>query len=395
MINFPASLKAPGSAHSGMAAVHLLDVLDVNGNAYYWSDRNINAPVVLVAGNAPGAPGFPLSVPVSLSAGQSAMWLFPQSATLSGLGSFTRSGPGMVGTVQQQYMGPFTTPNILTFSDWQPSSLPPGSVIDAIYLVINHSAWPSEGSFPMSPGAGTIGQSSVALGGGLPPIPAAFEFYNSTPPTPGTPEWIGSAFLGLDPQTLTIYSIGVVVIYHSTGSGGGSLPAGFSRYTPWILSVPNITFNRSLATDTGSFILQNLSGDTLKRDFEKIARSSALEGAMFVYRYYDPATRVAWIEHHGTFSVEGVPSDTVSLKGVALTNLAAYDTPRRQIAETCQQVIWGGPGCGATGSTECQYSFQTCQVPERFMGSLNNYEKNFGESLANVALKVINRQRRI
>lgn len=40
-----------------------------------------------------------------------------------------------------------------------------------------------------------------------------------------------------------------------------------------------------MQTDTGSFIVQNVSGDTLARDFERIARRSAIEGALFVYRY--------------------------------------------------------------------------------------------------------------
>ncbi len=47
------------------------------------------------------------------------------------------------------------------------------------------------------------------------------------------------------------------------------------------------------------------------------------------------------------------------------------------------------------GKTECKYSFQTCQVPERIFAILNNYEKNYGESLANVAIKTINRRRQL
>ena len=402
MINFPASLKAPGGAHSGMAPAHLLDVLDVNGNAYYWSDRPINAPRALQPFVQPSVPGFPLTPPIAAGAGQSIAWMYPQAATTQGLANFTRSGPGLVGVVQQFFQGPFTAPNILTFQSFQPA-LPPGAIVDAAYLVCNHSAWPSEGYMPFADTVGDVGQSSVILAGAPGSgYSVAFEFHNTLGPAPGSPGYIGP-FIGYDSQFLQIFAIGVCVYYHTpAGSGGGggggggslSLP-NYGPYVAWILSVPKIVFNRSLATDTGSFVLQNLSGDTMQRDFEKIARRSALEGAMFIYRLWDPAARASWIEHHGTFTVEGIPRETVSLKGSALTNLATYDTPMRQIGETCQQVIWGGRGCGATGSTECQYSFQTCQVPERFMGSLNNYEKNYGESLANVALKVINRRRRI
>src|SRR5271157_4338857 len=68
-------------------------------------------------------------------------------------------------------------------------------------------------------------------------------------------------------------------------TGAPPLPnygGAFSIYTPpassltpyisWLLSVPKFSFYRSLITSTGNIILQNLSGDTLSRDFEKIMR---------------------------------------------------------------------------------------------------------------------------
>lgn len=404
MIDFPNSLKSQGAAHSGIAPAHLLDVLDVNGNAYYWSDRPVHAPTVLSPFQQPGVPGYPLNPPVPLGPGQYVAWMFPQQATVAGMAKKSRSGPGMAGLTAQEFQGPFTGPNILTLTDWQPAAAPPGAIVDAVYLVINQSGSDSALQSNIIPVNTPAGLFSVLLGGIPAPATAYyFEFWNTVAPTPGDPNFI-SIFLGYDIHFFAVYSIGVCVIYHlppgASGPGGvggsaGSSSPGYASYQPWILSVPKLVFNRSLATDVGSFIIQNLSGDTMQRDFERIARLSALEGAMFVYRLWDAAARTAWIEHHGTLTVEGIPRETVSLKGAALTNLAAYDTPSRQIAETCQQVIWGGRGCGATGDTECQYSFQTCQVPERFMGSLNNYEKNFGESLAEAALKVINRRRRI
>ena len=39
MIPYPPSLKAIGGARTGIAPVNLLDVQDVNGNCYFWSDR--------------------------------------------------------------------------------------------------------------------------------------------------------------------------------------------------------------------------------------------------------------------------------------------------------------------------------------------------------------------
>lgn len=171
-------------------------------------------------------------------------------------------------------------------------------------------------------------------------------------------------------------------------------PSILTQYLPWLLSVPQISFNRSLATDVGSFVLQNLSGDTLSRDFERIARGSALEGAFFVYRCWQADAAAAWIEVHGTFTIEGPDSDTVKLKGRALPDPSQDDTPLEIYSETCQ-LQWGGVRCGAKGPTECSYSYQTCQMLSRIMCVMNNYETNFGETQANTVQNVINRRRTI
>lgn len=390
MIDFPVTLKTSG-AHSGIAPVHLLDVLDVNNNAYYWSDRPVKAPIALAQpAPAPGSPGFPLTVPVELTAGQFAAWFYPTVGAAVGNASFAIAGSACSGHVHMDIQGPFTTANKVTFSDFLPDILPAGAVLRDSFIVVNHGPLPSDGYGGFAESAGYAGQSSLHCGSG--PQSAVFQLWNTLPPQ-GAP----------DVADFVINSIALCRIYDlpSGGGGGGGVtifnPEGFSvgPYLPWILSVPKIVFNRSLATDFGSFILQNLSGDTLARDWEKIARKSALEGAFFIYRLWQPDVRASWIEVHGTLTVEGIPTDTVTLKGTQLINPAQVDAPAKQYCETCQQVIWGGPGCGATGPTECQYSFQTCQVPERFLGSLNSYEKNYGEALVNTALKVINRQRRI
>jgi hypothetical protein len=172
------------------------------------------------------------------------------------------------------------------------------------------------------------------------------------------------------------------------------LTAAQATYLPWVLSVPSFTFHRSMATDMGSFILQNLSGDSLARDFEKILRKSTLEGAFFVYRLWQSDAEAAWLEVHGTLTVDEVGVDTVSLKGMQLLNPAQDDTPLENYCETCQ-LQWGGKRCGSAQTSECLYSFQSCQVVERIMVVMNDYEKNYGETTANSPMQVINRSRRI
>jgi hypothetical protein len=239
VITYPPSLLAIGGAHTGIDPVNLLDVLDTNDNAYYWSDRPSNAPVVLMA----------TAIATSGSGG--------------GSGSLDGSGYGLAGS-----------------------------------------------------------------------------------------------------------------------------------YRPWLVGVPEFKFHRSLQTDISSFVIQNLSGDTLSRDFEKIARRSTLEGAMFVYRCWQADAQAAWLEVHGTLTVDDIGVDTVKLKGTQLINPAQDDTPLEIYSETCQ-LQWGGKRCGATGSTECSYSYQSCQSLARIMVAMNNFETNYGQNVADTALNAINRRRTI
>jgi hypothetical protein len=192
-----------------------------------------------------------------------------------------------------------------------------------------------------------------------------------------------------------------IAIYYSTASGGeagwgfpGEAAYGAGPYIPWLVAVPQFSFHRSLQTDMGAFVLQNLSGDTLSRDFEKIARRSALEGAFFIYRLWQADAQAAWLEVHGTLSVDPIGVDTAQLKGAQLLNPSQDDTPLEIYCETCQ-LQWGGARCGATGSVECSYSYQSCQSLSRIMCVMNNYEINFGETAANTALNVTNRRRTI
>ena len=165
-------------------------------------------------------------------------------------------------------------------------------------------------------------------------------------------------------------------------------------YKAWLLSVPKITFNRSLATDTGNFVIQNVSGNSLARDMETQIRSSAIEGAFFIYRCWQPDAESSWIIFHGTLTLDDGPQDTIQLKGKQLLSAAEDDTPLENYCETCQ-LQWAGARCGSTQSSECNYSFQSCQVVERPMLVLNDYEKNWGETGANTAMTIINRSRRV
>jgi hypothetical protein len=164
-------------------------------------------------------------------------------------------------------------------------------------------------------------------------------------------------------------------------------------YLPWLLSAGPFASHRSMASDSGSFKVQNVSGTTLSRDLAAKLTASAIEGAMFIYRCWQADAQAAWILRMGTLTFSGGTPDTATFKTKPLSSPAQKDAPVEQYSETCQ-LQWGGPRCGSTQSTECNYSFQSCQVPERPMLILNHYEKNYGETVANTPLVTINRSRR-
>ena len=205
--------------------------------------------------------------------------------------------------------------------------------------------------------------------------------------------WAAST-MALAPDGATQLQLGINDWEFDNNSGSFTVQIEISQaqYQPWLLSVPQFSFHRSLVTDSGSFVIQNVSGDSLSRDMEKLLRASTFEGALFVYRYWQPDAEAAWIEVHGTLTVDDDGTDTITLKGKQLLDAGQDDTPLEIYSETCQ-LQWGGPRCGATGTTECSYSYQTCQSLNRIMVVMNNYEKNYGTSDANTALNVINRRR--
>jgi hypothetical protein len=168
------------------------------------------------------------------------------------------------------------------------------------------------------------------------------------------------------------------------------VPPAAVDYEPWIVSTVNFNFNRSSQTDIGGLQLQNVSGDVLVRDFERIARRSVLEGSLYVLRYYSADLEWPWIEQHGTLSV----GDAGTMVPITLRQLldGSDDTPAQVVSENCQ-LVWGERRCGATGSTECLYTYTSCQVIEHFTGIQTGFEINNPAAAAVLSTQVINRKK--
>lgn len=388
MIQYPASLKGVGGAKTGVAPVNLLDIQTVDDNLFFWADRRINAPLAIAQQFIPTF----VTPPVPIPAGQSLAWALPTAVALTqphnGIATADLTSASLTASATSSLGSGGTAEAVWT--GFQLPPVPPDAVIAAIYPVLYAGAsctgyppapLPVDQSFASWPSSAPF--SDQQLNGAAFPSPTLADLaaaqlgaeVASSVATPGS-------------TTLTVDFIGFAV-YYASATGQSSF-----AYEPWLLRVPSFSFHRSLQTDIGSFVVQNLSGDTLSRDVEKILRASAMEGAFFVYRSWQPDAEAAWLEVHGTLTVGEVGVDTMTLKASQLLSPSQDDTPLEIYCETCQ-LQWAGLRCGSTETTECNYSFQTCQSTNRIMVALNDYEKNFGETTANTAMNVINRRRRI
>ncbi len=114
-------------------------------------------------------------------------------------------------------------------------------------------------------------------------------------------------------------------------------------YQPWLLVSPSFKRSRSMQTDTGTFTVQNVFGDILARAFERIVRRSAMEGALFVYRFWNAAAEQADLEFHDKLTWETSASAPSRL--TAHSSSTARPTPPR--CSTPRPVSLFGPSSAA------------------------------------------------
>lgn len=166
-------------------------------------------------------------------------------------------------------------------------------------------------------------------------------------------------------------------------------PANVS-YDAWLTSSASLNLYKAMQTDTATLSVQNLSGNVLERDLQKLMTRGTLEGSLYVLRYYAVDLAWAWMEQHGTLTMgEGDLSAELTLSQL----LQGQDTtPEQTVTENCN-IVWKEKRCGATGATECLYTYASCQVIEHFVGIQTTFETNNPESAANLPTVSVNRKR--
>ena len=155
----------------------------------------------------------------------------------------------------------------------------------------------------------------------------------------------GGARTGIAPVNLLDVQLLSGDIYYWADRAINNIPAVITasgapasvNYLPWINSMGEIRLYRSLRASTCGFVIQNVSGDSMQRDFERIARKSALEGAFFVLRIWQPGAAASYLRMDGTLTVTGVDEETgVSIKGQSLPLDVEADALTMSYSENCQ-----------------------------------------------------------
>jgi hypothetical protein len=158
------------------------------------------------------------------------------------------------------------------------------------------------------------------------------------------------------------------------------------NYLPWLKSVGPLTLSRDFTTDAGDLIFQNLSGNTIDRDFASSIKNHEFEGALAILRLWLPLFADSMLEFHGYLSEQKPTDEEVSFRLLQLADVAQFNVADDVVGELCTW-RYKSAQCGSTGSAAaCPKRFIDCKdatraAQERFNGVLSPAPSN---TVANV-----------
>ena len=154
-------------------------------------------------------------------------------------------------------------------------------------------------------------------------------------------------------------------------AGHTSLNTLISTYQPWLMSCGPFKIYGNTTTSTGQVVVQNLSGDTVRRDVSRIFSKHAMMGALVCYRRWLADCQYAEFSFVGSVSDVDVEADGEGMT-LQIESLAAWsrlDAPYQEIGVSCP-LAFGSIECGSTSSTPCNNSYGSCSSTERYKGIL-------------------------
>jgi hypothetical protein len=165
-----------------------------------------------------------------------------------------------------------------------------------------------------------------------------------------------------------------------------------NTYLNWLLQSGPFRLSRSQQSDIGSFILQNMSGDSLKRSMSQLISASAFEGALFAFREWNLDAEAVEFEMHGHLTVTAI-GELAEFGAEQLFNFSDYQG-LQLYSETCPW-RYASAACGDTTDNPCQQSWQTCRQPSRFNGIVLTQVSVQPEATAVVSTRDVVRNRQV
>ena len=157
------------------------------------------------------------------------------------------------------------------------------------------------------------------------------------------------------------------------GSYPARITAGNQNYSPWIKSAGPFRITRTLTTDAGDIVCQNLSGNTVERDVSKLLRDHEFEGALAILRFYYSEAEASLFELHGKLSEPNPKETEFKFRILDLFDTSGIACPQYYYQSSC---LWRykSAQCASAGSaTSCPKDYASCihatrNAGERFSG---------------------------
>lgn len=138
-------------------------------------------------------------------------------------------------------------------------------------------------------------------------------------------------------------------------------------YLDWLIGAVTFNLYGTSQTSTGSFSVQNISGNTVQRDMALAYAREEFIGAFVYIRIWRADAETAVFTFMGNVVDADIDEQTLQISLEGFDNFSAIKAPSYSIDVSCG-LPFGGIACGSTAATPCQQSFGTCTSIERFQG---------------------------
>ena len=160
----------------------------------------------------------------------------------------------------------------------------------------------------------------------------------------------------------------------SASSSGNVIAAGPIAFLPWITKTFSFKEYKSTQTATGSGAIQNLTGDTVRRDTSQIFRAEELYGALVYFRLWRADAESSIFDFQGNIDEAEVEADGTTMS-ISLEGSFAWSkitVPGVQVGASCGN-IFCSIECGSTAAIPCNNTYGTCSSLQRFKGVITQW----------------------